>query len=227
MTRIGVAVCAYKGHIPHLKRLFASIAQQTRLPDQVVVSCSSCTDEEIPYRQDMFPFPFRIVTVAEKQNCAQNRNRAASHLAPSVDIISFMDADDEMHPRRLEAMEEAFRLFPQTKIFLHNTHIAHDEKESFKPTPHFHYVLNRLYRCQWGSTCLVDPPPNMLIANGHVSTTTDAWQAVHFPESEWFQGRDDTFFTTVVISFWPKETVYCHNLLSRYYPSRTEGFREN
>ena len=103
--KIGVAIPAYVGHIEKLFQLLDSIQSQTIIPDEVVVSCSSTkkTDFELNcYIEKLkkYTFSLEIITSEEKKNAAQNRNIAASKLS-DVDYITFIDADDVMHPQRI------------------------------------------------------------------------------------------------------------------------------
>lgn len=219
---LGVAVCCYKGHIPFLERLLDSIAVQTRLPDEVVISCSSSEPDDIPSHLMLYAFPVRILTCSEQKNCAENRNRAAAAL--STDLVSFMDADDLLHPRRIELVWKAFLAYPGTQLVVHDTRIIPVIDTPFEPVEDpVQMIPNRLYRCPWGSTQLYDPLPGMLIANGHASATRDAWAAVRFHETEEYRSRDDTIFCTDMITRWPNQTVYIHAVLSHYLPSGTGG----
>jgi glycosyltransferase involved in cell wall biosynthesis len=227
---IGLAICAYKGHIPHLKRLFASIEAQTRKPDMVVVSCSSTEPHEMPYLPESYSFPLSIYTHSEKKNCAQNRNDAASML--TTDIISFMDADDIMHPQRMEIILDSFIKY-DICIFMHNYKTCHSTSEdqqtvSFSPLSTYHFVLNKLYRCPWGSTQVrheVSGKPSN-IQNGHVSVLHSILKEISFRETEEYLARDDTIFATDVITKYPNQTSYCSEQLSAYFPSGTYGHEE-
>jgi len=210
---IGIAICAYKGHIPHLKQLFNSIESQTRKPDQVVVSCSSCSPEDIPYSAEMYSFPFSIIAHSEKKNAAQNRNCAAFML--TTDIISFFDADDSMHPQRLEMIEQGFLTY-DIKLFVHNTS-DYAFQHGVKP----HFFHNALVKCPWGSTKLVHSLDNVLIHNSASSVSRDVFQRITFHEGVDYQAREDTIFNTEVIVAYPYQTLYCHTILSNYRPSRT------
>ena len=99
--RIGVAIPCYIGHIEQLQVLLDSIAAQTRLPDKVVVSCSSTT--EMPPEFSKYEFDLQIICDPMRKNTAQNRNIAAQLL--DTDVITFFDADDVMHPQRIEFVE--------------------------------------------------------------------------------------------------------------------------
>jgi len=213
---IGVAICCYKGHIPHLKNLFDSIEQQYKKPDQVIVSCSSSYIEDIPYQPRDYSFHLLIIVTHEKKNAAENRNIAASHL--TTDIISFFDADDIMHPQRLLFIYECFVKY-DIKLFAHNT--ISDPDQSFEIYPTYFCLRNVLYRCPYGSTKIAHHLPDAMVHNAHISITRDVFDAIKYPEHPFFHGKEDTVYCTAVILTYPQNTVYCHNALSKYVPSRT------
>lgn len=102
---IGVAIPCYEPHHRYLPALLESIANQTHKPDRVVISCSSW-----PYdgRVDTCykGIPLTMLYWSRLVIQAENRNLAAAEL--ETDYISFFDADDLMHPRRIEFVLEAF-----------------------------------------------------------------------------------------------------------------------
>ena len=101
--RIGVAIPCFIKHIPQCLQLLDALEYQTRRPDEVVVSCSSTA--EFPHKE--YSYPIKILVTEKKQNTSTNRNCAAREL--QTDIICFFDADDEMHPQRLEVIERSFQ----------------------------------------------------------------------------------------------------------------------
>lgn len=227
---IGLAICAYKGHIPHLERLFASIEAQTRKPDMVVVSCSSTEPHEMPYSPESYSFPLFIYTHSEKKNCAQNRNHAASKM--TTDVVSFMDADDVMHPQRIEIILNSF-IHYDICIFVHNTQNYEktpliEQSVSFSPISRYQFTMNRLYRCPWGSAQMNHEIPGASgsVTCGHVSVLRSVLHDISFRETEDYHGRDDTIFVTDVITAYPNKNIYCYEKLSAYYPSRTYGYVE-
>lgn len=219
--RVGIAICCYKGHISILKRLLDSIESQTRKPNEVVVSCSSSEPDDIPYRRDMYSFPFRILTHSERKNAAQNRNYAAAQL--TTDVVCFFDADDIMHPQRIEIIADCFQANPQLMIFLHN--IEFSTSTIFPPLRNVYLYMNQLSKCDWGSTILQVRLHHANIANGHASIRRSVLQHVTFQESVEFQGKEDTAFSTEIIQLYPMQTAYCYNVLSRYEPSGTGGWQ--
>lgn len=104
--KLAVVIPSYKYHIPVLQNTLNSIAKQTCLPELVVVRASSCDAECSRVLADIsamvWPFPLKILETDKVQYAAQNRNEGVAALPRDIDIISFFDSDDLMHPRRLE-----------------------------------------------------------------------------------------------------------------------------
>ncbi len=111
---VNIAVCIPL-HAPHLKyldRCLRSIEYQTRKPDQIHISISSSTEEDIQkirillFERKLFA---KIHSHSEKLLAGANRNRAAKAAVESgATILSFFDVDDIMHPRRIEICEQHF-----------------------------------------------------------------------------------------------------------------------
>jgi len=111
--KIALVIPTYNKHYIYLNRLCENIAEQTRLPDYVILRASSCDSAVEKHRLDsllaeQWPFPLTILDTPVQQYQAQNRNEGAAAAPPDVDIISFFDSDDLMHPRRLELVERLF-----------------------------------------------------------------------------------------------------------------------
>jgi hypothetical protein len=70
------------------------------VPDVVVVSVSSAKT---------YPdLPCRVLVRSDIACAGENRNIAARSIAEEVDVLTFIDADDVMHPRRIEMIEKHF-----------------------------------------------------------------------------------------------------------------------
>ena len=103
---IGVAIPCYSRHAHLLGSLFENIYMSTVKPVQIVVSCSSWDKDEIVTGQYK-DIPIMIKYSKRRINQAENRNIAAGLL--DTELISFIDADDLMHPQRLEYIVKAFQ----------------------------------------------------------------------------------------------------------------------
>lgn len=219
--RIGVAICCYHKHLDVLPRLLASIERQTVLPASVVVSCSSTTS--VLQWEQTYSFPLVIHTHAEHRGPSFNRNFAARQLQ-NVDIISFIDADDEIHPQRLELIARAFLMFPDTMLVLHGLTVDVDApfvRFNVEDVPMFQ---NRLRRCQWGATILDPPIQGAFIHNGHPSIQAEFFQQIQFSDHPDHKAKEDTVFCTTIVSAMPRQCVYIDANLSRYYPSHSQEF---
>ena len=113
-----LAIPCIPRHLGNLRQVLWDVAAQTVLPSEVVVSISETSVDEgdalaADLAAEIFgdarstalrpsrPWPtLKVVAATERQTHAVNNNIAASHC--SSDIVSWFDADDRMHPRRVE-----------------------------------------------------------------------------------------------------------------------------
>ncbi|CAM9358028.1 unnamed protein product, partial [Chrysoparadoxa australica] len=88
--------------------LVASVDAQTRPPDEVVVAISETTPDagrklEKQLQDLTTRTTVKVLDSPDQQRAGPNRNRCVAGSAG--DVVSFMDADDIMHPQRLELLE--------------------------------------------------------------------------------------------------------------------------
>ena len=211
--RIGIAIPCFIKHIPYCMQLLDELEFQTRKPDEVVVSCSSTT--EFPKKQ--YSFLVKIITTEKKQNASTNRNIAASNL--TTDIICFFDADDSMHPQRLEILENTFN--DGTDIVLHDRLEGPEQcEQEFKHLTTFMKQQNVLKQSPSG--CLeCNYNWRQRITYGHVSVSKEIYAQIKFPENPAFETREDCVFCYRVIGLPGIRSVYLPYALSKYIPSFT------
>jgi glycosyltransferase involved in cell wall biosynthesis len=225
--KIGVAIPCYIGHIDSLFRLLDSIQNQTHIPDKVVVSCSSTKDIEFDSHFEKinnYSFALKIITSDEKKSAAQNRNIAGSNLT-DVDYITFIDADDIMHPQRIEILLNVFQE-NDCDIILHNyfNNIIF-ENINFQKIESSEIVvrINSLEQCFSG--CIKHKEyleSNEKIHHGHVSLKQSIFNNVKFPEEPEFYRKEDCIFCYRVFSLPNIKNVYIPNELTYYNPSNTQ-----
>jgi len=107
---ISVIIPCIASHIKYLSELLDSIANQTLIPNEVVISISQITkqnnlDIEMLKQQD-WPFKLIIKSTYERKFAGENRNIAIQH--STGDLIICQDADDLAHPQRIEIIHQIF-----------------------------------------------------------------------------------------------------------------------
>lgn len=215
--KIGVAIPCYSGHHGYLQSLLENIASSTHRPDKIAISCSSWTTNG-RVLGDFQGIPVEIVYSTERLNPAQNRNQAARCL--TTDLISFLDADDLMHPRRLEFLVKAFEDHPDVYAVYHgySWEPRARRSEPFWEEPE---------ACPLSAAMVKDPkavgimvettPPNLYEHHhAHVTVRDRLWKVFQFDEN-WAQNRkeDSVYGATLVAN--DVKCMYLHNKLSRYF----------
>jgi glycosyltransferase involved in cell wall biosynthesis len=211
--KLGVAIPCFINHIEQCYALLESINQQTRIPDQVVVSCSSSKSTDFIKRE--YKFPLIVITTEDKQIAAQNRNAAAKLL--DTDIIAFMDADDIMHPQRLEIIERAIE--GGADIVLHNYFY---DNECELPFPHInndYIMINVLEQCISGCIKFKSGGPIFRIHHSQVSVPRRIFEKVQFSVEA--VGKEDCVFCHNIFDIPNIQSAFIPWQLSKYTPSRT------
>jgi hypothetical protein len=111
-SRLSVALCTYNG-AKYLPEQLASIAAQTRLPDELVVSDDGSTDETIKIAETFarrVSFPVRILR--HPMNLGVTQNFSAALAACEGEMIALCDQDDVWLPDKLAAAEQFFGSHP-------------------------------------------------------------------------------------------------------------------
>ena len=180
-------------HVQHLDDLLLLYTQQTRLPDEIVVSVSEITDEGLhsinTIKNQPWPFKLNIITSKNVLYAGQNRNVACAQAIG--DIFICQDADDIPHPQRIEIIAYFFEH--------HNIdHIAHTFTIQ-KRNPELNvrtYIPNQIkfvnprdYKAAW----------NMQITNGNVSISRKLFNSIKWPADK--IGQDVKFNNLVYQKF--------------------------
>lgn len=221
--KIGVAIPCYDGHIQKLSLLLESIQAQTVIPDKVVVSCSSTNHFEM---SNKYAFPLEVMITSEKLNAAQNRNKAISKLA-DMDYVTFMDADDVMHPQRIELL---FKTIEQhgCDIILHNYQtIPFNDEHVFEQIKDedIRIRTDSLIPSWTGCITHVRNYNEAIDKIHHSQVTVKQWilQKVRYPEEPEFYCREDCIFCYRAFQLPNIKHAYIANELSCYNPSKTGG----
>lgn len=106
--RISVALCTYNGE-RFLQDQLASIREQTRLPDELIVCDDASTDGTVELLRsfcERMPFRSRIETSESNRGSTLNFARAIELC--TGDVIALADQDDVWLPNKLAVLEFAF-----------------------------------------------------------------------------------------------------------------------
>ena len=121
---ISIVVPCYAPHLKYLDVTFNDICNQTVFPKEVILAASQIDDETKNnlYQKfiDLFSsnrIDFKIVSTINVQYPGINRNMGAK--VSTGDYIMFIDADDSIHPKKIEITKYFLQLY-NPNIFLHS-----------------------------------------------------------------------------------------------------------
>ncbi|TFH08663.1 MAG: glycosyltransferase [Nitrosomonadales bacterium] len=108
LTDISIALATYNGE-RYIGEQLDSIASQTRLPDELVISDDASTDSTLEIVSKFarrVPFPVRVHINPER--LGSTRNFEVAIRACKGDIIFLCDQDDVWYPEKIALIEECF-----------------------------------------------------------------------------------------------------------------------
>jgi len=206
--RIGIAIPCYDKHIPHLLLLLEDLKKQTRPPDAVAISCSST--ETFPPLVN-YGFPIQVIITKERRNTAENRNIAWRAL--DTDAISFFDADDRMHPQRLECVERALL---NAEIVLHS--FSQKNETQFMIYSKCNIIYNELEQAPSGCAQFKKLWDRQ-IHHSQVTVVKNVLHQVQFNEQSEYERCEDAIFCGLALALPSYRNAYIANSLSYYEPS--------
>jgi hypothetical protein len=208
---IGIAIPCYKPHHHLLNALFDSIAEQTHRPDKVVVSCSSW---DYDGTRDLMigDIPVTIVYAQRHIVQAENRNIAARLLG--TDIISFIDADDRMHPRRLEYVLRAFQETECDGVVHNYQRVKHGSATPYGPEDEYICASGHVLKNPTALGCIVAEDKD--IHHAHVSVTRDVFSRFQYPVGGHFYRIEDAVYLGTLVEN-GLAIRYLDNKLSQYF----------
>lgn len=111
--KISVIIPCYYKHAKQLYFLLKMYENQTRLPDEVVISlsetCRIPSAQLAPLKNELWAFPVTLIASERQQYAGENRNIACS--VATGDVFLCQDADDVPHPQRVEMVHYFFSTY--------------------------------------------------------------------------------------------------------------------
>ena len=229
-NKISVIIPCIPRDIKYLNRLLISIKNQTVLPYEVIICISEIDilqSKEIYEKLKIHQLPLKIVNSVEKKNSSQNRNIGIKNA--NGNILTFMDADDVMHPKRIFYINKYFREY-NPYIFLHSylkglniENISINEKPAISDGI---YVWDLLMKNNGRIVNIEDGYAKWGILarahHGHITIRKEVADKIKFREEDQFKKGQDSIFIRDIINHYGrnKNTLLFVDIpLSGYIPS--------
>ena len=129
--RVSIAMAAYEGE-RFIAEQLESLASQTRLPDELVVSDDCSTDGTLGIVERFSKrarFSVRVVTGTRNVGLTQNFERSIA--ACTGDVIFPCDQDDVWMPQKVSKMTDALARYPSAGVVVSNSQVV---GEDLRPT---------------------------------------------------------------------------------------------
>lgn len=127
---VSVALATYNG-ARHLRHQLDTLAEQTVLPAELVVSDDNSSDDTLEIAKEFArtaPFPVRILPRHDQLGFSDNFLHAAEHC--SSPLVMFCDQDDAWLPHKLEASRHRLQA-DDSLLLLHTLTLADDDLQPF------------------------------------------------------------------------------------------------
>jgi glycosyltransferase involved in cell wall biosynthesis len=199
--RIGVCIPCIGSHIQYLEKCLNCIENQTQKPDMISISISSFKDQQLNINTKI---PIFLEVTKEKRCASENRNIAASKICGQVDILTFLDVDDFMHPEKIHQVYQYFKRddidcfvhefldYPKNDYFRFNETKFCWPKISGVECPYISQLIREpicgrlyLYELENGN--------KIIHHNAHLSCRTNVWRDIKWPEEYKVLGEDSEF----------------------------------
>ncbi len=126
-NKISIAMCTWNGE-QYLREQLASISQQTRPPDELIVCDDNSTDDTARIVSNFAataPFPVQLHVNKHNLGSTKNFERAIGLCAG--DVIALADQDDVWLPEKLRRIEDCFERAPETGLVFTDAEVVDEE----------------------------------------------------------------------------------------------------
>lgn len=140
-----------------------------------------------------------------------------------MDYVTFMDADDIMHPQRIEILLYTFKKY-DCDIILHNYQTTPYNNETiFNKIDDVNVRTNSLIQSWSGCITHINGYNDAIDKIHHSQVTVKNWilNQIKFPEESEFNRKEDCVFCHRVFDLPNIKHTYIVNELSYYSPSNT------
>jgi glycosyltransferase involved in cell wall biosynthesis len=227
--KITVVIPCYDKHFQFLFRRLVELHTQTNKPEQVIISLNGCKNieiERINSLQNKFKKLFQDLTIIKNQERVP-RPEARNLTFDSItgDIICLCDADDQIHPQRMEITKHFFQKYKISHLL--NSYIISECQnkvcnclmcELGKPKKFTNYtniekikyiLPNELYNINFGADFIRPGVKTVLGHNGkyqilphhgNCAFTKEVFEKIKF-DTNYPRGQDSLFCQEVLYQF--------------------------
>ncbi len=197
--KISLCVPCIPKHTMFLEELIKNINEQTRNPDEIIISLtetSKKTARRLEKRlRELTKTKLKIASTEEKLFAGPNRNIAVKN--SSGDLVSFMDADDLMHPQRLEFIEKVYKKY-KPKAIVHSFNMKSKYK-NLDLNPNLINIFERNKKIH--------------LHNGHITTEKSLFDEIKQKD---LQRGQDTIFINDILNKYTRSICHINLPLSIY-----------
>ena len=132
--RISVAMCTYNG-ADFLPAQLASIAEQTRPPDELIIVDDASTDDTVTIIkkfQEKYPDIIKPIFQSQNQYSQGIRHLSAKHNFPRAEgkFIAMCEGDDYWtSPKKLQMQVDFLNNHPEFSMCFHNAEVMYCDSE--------------------------------------------------------------------------------------------------
>lgn len=224
--KASLCIPCYEGHIEYLHELVESIDEQTVKPDEIVISLSSVSADLGTQTEAILKrkcgVPLFVHHTPNKQYAGINRNVCAEYA--SYDVLIYIDADDLMHPQRIEIVKRIMAVHPELKSMYHSyskANLVNDREVFESESGQAIFARNvengtiPVLRCGENvNGCGVKN--KFQIHNGHAVIRRDVFDRVRYGDE--YYSQDSIFNRRVLRAFGSDDRTVMHiNLRLSYY----------
>jgi len=226
---ITIGIPCIPKHVKHLPELMESIKKQTISPTEVILGISETDKQEADkllkqYSSILLPSKLIVTSTVERALAGKNRNRISDHC--TADLISFIDADDLMHPQRNEILLDVYKRYRPRSIVHQYTRTFKDMDKKINTAKVVDGMM--LHKFNKNNKIKKRAPLDGVeggITHGHITIETKLFKKIRQPED--MRIGEDSIFVRRILDSYPMDpkamyfikenlTLYRQNLSSIY-----------
>ncbi len=132
--KISIAMATYNG-AQYLQEQLQSFVEQTRLPDELIISDDCSTDRtQAIIREFAEVAPFKVELHCNKENLGYCGNFNEALMKTSGDLVFLSDQDDVWFPNKIEYMLSIAENSPETLVLMNDAAITDGELNNLELT---------------------------------------------------------------------------------------------